>query len=133
MKTSLTVLSDAELVERFNALAVEMGFDSKYAETRSYNRRFTSMAAIEDELFHRGRLGALLPGMRNEDPWIQYFSAAYCRSIAPTESLEVVERLAKLDTPGSITYPGSVAGEARISLDIIRRGDAVERHRSPRE
>lgn len=133
MKADLKILSDAELVERFNELAIRMGFDCKYAETRSYNRRFKLMSAIDDELFYRGRRDVLLPGMLNEDLWVQYFSAVHCYWIAPAESTATLERLAELDKPGSLTYPGSVAGEASISLDIQRRGHAVERTRPPRE
>lgn len=133
MKTDLKVLSDAELVGRFNELAVQMGEDCQNFATRSYNRRATQMRAVDDELFYRGKLDALLPGMQSENLWIQYFSATHCRSIAPAEVMVVLERLNQLDRPGTNTFPGSVAGEAWTSLNIIRSGRAVERIRSPRE
>lgn len=133
MKTDLTVLSDAELVERFNELALQLGSLCENLETRSYNRRLPHMRAVSDELFHRGKLDALLPGMQNENLWTQYYSAVHCRSIAPAENLAVLERLAKLFKQGPLAYPGSVAGEAWTSLNILRSGHAVERTRPPRE
>lgn len=133
MKIDLKTLSDAELVERFNELAVQMGALCENISTRSYNRLFPHMSAVDDELYHRGKLDALRPGMQNEDLWIQYYSAVHCRTIAPAESRAVIERLAALFKTGPLAYPGSVAGEAWTSLNILRSGHATERKRPPRE
>lgn len=126
MKIDLKKLSDAELVERFNEIAVEMGHDSDSCLTRSYSRRFEQMEDVVDELVSRDRLDALRPSMQDTDPWVRCFAAQRCREIASTESEKTLEEVGRIDY-------GTVGSEARTSLWIVRQGWAVPRsQRRPR-
>ncbi len=120
MKKDLKTLSLEELLERYNEVALLMGYDSDNLLTRSYTRRFKEKQRIVDEFWARSAIDALLPGIRHENPWIRYFSAANCGEIAPAETEAVLEELAR------IPY-GTVGSQARTALYIIRSGIAVSR------
>lgn len=115
MKVDLKKMSEADLVERFNAIAVDMGYDSDSCLTRSYNRRFAQMKDVFDELDSRSKRDALIPGMRHDEPWVRCFSAEYCREIAPDQWERTLEEV------GRIKY-GTVGSQARTSLRIVREG-----------
>jgi len=115
MKKDLKSLSNEELRERHNELAVLMGYDSDNCFTSSYNRRFRQRQKIIDELRARSAIDVLLPNLRHEEPWVRCLSASICWDVAPGEAETTLEELAQ--------EPYATVGiQARSSLGWRRDG-----------
>jgi hypothetical protein len=116
-QTSLGSMSDDQLVDRFGAICVEQDQALLHSEIARFNRLYSKMAAIRDELKQRqgDRRRALVKLYDHPNAQVRLQAARATLAVAPKEARSVIETLAN-----SRKYPQ--AGDAGMTLENLDSG-----------
>ncbi len=117
MKADLRQLSEADLIERFRALALQKSKFLLDSNTRPLRRNYDDMEAIDQQLRSRGpearrALAALLD---DEDMRVRYEAARRLLAVVPERALTTVQAIAN-------RHLMPVSGEAGMTLDALETG-----------
>ncbi len=113
----LDELPTEKIIQEFVNVARRRGSAVLNSETRTANRMFDRMRAIDQVLRRRGHDArmALLPLLKDEDRSVRYYAAKYMLGVTPATARQVIEAIAAINFD-------ALSGDAGMCLDALDDG-----------